>query len=293
MAATSQRLFPTPPAPVVYLASGENFPDALTAAPIAARGGGVLLFTKRGALPAVTENELKRLNPPEVVLVGGTGVVGEAIGTRVKAVLPAATVRRVAGPDRYATAAQLADDGFNPGEAPVVFVASGLNFPDALAAASIAAEIGAPMLLATVNTLPPVTAAMLDALNPTKVVVAGGAAVVSDKVLGLIGQYAPPERVWGADRYATAVKLADRFLPNAASVMVATGRLYPDGLAAAPLSAALGAPLLFAQENWVPSPTRDELRTRKPTSITVLGGPGAIGPITVGGLVGPQLVAGG
>ena len=52
-AAISQRLFPTPPAPVVYLASGENFPDALTAAPIAARGGGVLLFTKRGALPAV------------------------------------------------------------------------------------------------------------------------------------------------------------------------------------------------------------------------------------------------
>ncbi|HET6379788.1 MAG TPA: M14 family zinc carboxypeptidase [candidate division Zixibacteria bacterium] len=284
--AVAQRLFPSGPVPVVYLASGEDFPDALAAAPIATRRGGVLLFTKRTELPAVTADELTRLNPPEVVLVGGTVAIDAAIEAQVKAALPSVAVRRVAGADRYETAAKLADQGFDPGQASVALLASGQNFPDALAAAAIAAEIGAPVLLVKRDALPAATAAMLRTLKPGTGVVAGGTQVVSDAVLGAIGQHTTAQRVAGADRYETAVKLADRFLPNAKAVLVATGRLYPDGLAAAPLAASLGAPLLFAQSNALPSPTRDELRTRRPTSLVVLGGPAAIAPITVGTLVG-------
>jgi carboxypeptidase T len=283
----SKRLFPGGGAPVVYLASGENFPDALAASPIAARRGGVLLFSKGASLPAVTEQELKRLAPPAVVMVGGPSVLSSAVAAKVQAALPSAAVTRVFGQDRYATAAQLSSSAFNPGAAPTVFVASGVNFPDALAAASVAANIGSPMLLVTTTTLPAATAAELDRLNPTRVVIAGGGAVVTTAVANAIKAYTPTvERVAGADRFATAAALADRFFPTSKAAIVATGLAFPDGLAAAPLSAHLDAPLFFVRPEVVPSSTRDEFRQRRPTTLVALGGTGAVGPITLGGLVG-------
>ncbi|HEX6139099.1 MAG TPA: cell wall-binding repeat-containing protein, partial [Candidatus Limnocylindria bacterium] len=198
--AVSQRLFPSGPAPVVYLASGANFPDGLSGSPIAARRGGVMLFAQSNALPAVVEAELARLAPAEVVLLGGPAVLSDAVAARVQAVLPAAAVGRLFGADRYATAAQLSASAFAPGAAPTVLVASGENFPDALAAASAAAVIGAPLLLARAGSLPAATAAELDRLNPGAIVIAGGPGVIGDTVASAMSAYAPVERAWGADR---------------------------------------------------------------------------------------------
>jgi hypothetical protein len=94
------------------------------------------------------------------------------------------------------------------------------------------------------------------------------------------------ERTSGQDRYATAVRVADAFLPDATSIVVATGLAFPDALAAVPLAGALGAPILLVEREAVPVPTRDAVRARAPTWITVIGGPGAVERITLGELVG-------
>lgn len=72
--AISAATYPTG-VPVVFLASGENFPDALTGAPVAAAAGGPLLLTPSSSLPAAIRDELARLSPHRLVVLGGVGVI--------------------------------------------------------------------------------------------------------------------------------------------------------------------------------------------------------------------------
>ncbi len=168
----------SPGAPVAYIATGLNFPDALAGAAIAgARGAPVLLVT-RDTVPAATAAELARLHPGKIVVLGGTPVVSDAVLVSL-AVYTAGPVERIAGATRFETAAAISAANVSPG-APVAYIATGLNFPDALAGAAIAGARGAPVLLVTRDTVPAATAAELARLHPGKIVVLGGTPVVSD-----------------------------------------------------------------------------------------------------------------
>ena len=285
--AVTQRLFPAGPAPVVYLASGQDFPDALAAGPAASRLGGAVLLTQFAAIPPVVEAELVRLAPSRVVVAGGPGVVSDAVLARLSTLLPGVTVERHWGPDRYASAAALSAHVFTPGATPLAFVASGLTFPDALAAAPVAADLGAPVLLTRTNVLPAQTAAELVRLGVTNVVVVGGTGVLTDAVVGQIGALGiAVERVAGATRFATAAAVAARFRPEAPTHVVATGMAFPDALAAVPLAAALDAPITLVEPGAVPAFTRDAILAARPSSLVVIGGPGAVGHLVVPELVG-------
>jgi putative cell wall-binding protein len=93
---------------------------------------------------------------------------------------------RYAGADRYATAAAISAAHYAPGVA-VAYVATGANFPDALAGAAVAGNLGGPLLLVTQASIPSATAAELSRLKPARIVVLGSNAVVSDAVLNALG----------------------------------------------------------------------------------------------------------
>ncbi len=179
-AAASQAAYPGG-APVAYLVSGRAFPDAVSAAPAAARDGGPVLLTDPLTLSGPTATELARLAPSRVVIVGGDAAVFPAAAAQVGALLPSATIERLAGADRYATSAAVAAT-FAAG-VPVVYVATGANFPDALAGASAAGARGGPIVLTAGGTLPAPAASVLTYLLPRHAVIVGGTAVVSDAVL--------------------------------------------------------------------------------------------------------------
>ena len=284
--AITQRLFPTGTAPIVYLASGQNFPDALAAGPAASRLGGAVLLTQHSVIPAVVEAELVRLAPTRVVIAGGPGVVSDAVLARVAALLPGVTVERSWGADRYETAAAISALVFSPGATPLAFLASGLTFPDALAAAPVAADLGAPVLLSRPNLAPAATVNELLRLGVQQVVIVGGTGVVNDSVVHQIGSTGiQVSRVAGATRYATAAAVAAQYRPNAPTHVIATGMAFPDALAAVPLAAALDAPITLVDPGGVPVPSRDAIIAARPTNLVVVGGPGAVGP-----LVPPELV---
>ena len=166
---------------VVYLASGQLFADALTGGAIAAVEGAPLLLTAADALPDVTRDTLRSFAPDEVVVLGGTGSVSAAIVDALTA--DGHRVRRLAGPDRYATAAEIARDRLP--EPDHVLLAAGLSFPDALAAAPLARELGAPILLVDRRCAPyPTVERARDAQFPD-VTGVGGSAVVADAALRL------------------------------------------------------------------------------------------------------------
>ncbi|MBF8291029.1 MAG: hypothetical protein HW391_1997, partial [Chloroflexi bacterium] len=161
--------------PVAYIATGLNFPDALAGAAAAGYiGGPVLLVT------AATAAELARLRPARIVILGSTGVVSNAIETAARA-YTIGTVTRLAGADRYATAAAISAATFAPG-VPVAYIATGLDFPDALAGAAAAGYLGGPLLLVAADALSAATAAELARLRPARIVILGSTGVVSNAI---------------------------------------------------------------------------------------------------------------
>ena len=66
--------------PKVYVATGQNVPDALAGAALAGRDGApLILIPTSGTVPAVVMTELQRLAPTSIVIFGGTGAVSTAM----------------------------------------------------------------------------------------------------------------------------------------------------------------------------------------------------------------------
>ncbi len=176
-----------PGVPVVYVATGLNFPDALAGAAAAGHIGAPLLLVATTTVPTATVTELARLKPKRIVVLGSTGVVAQMIVDQISG-FTTEGVTRLAGPDRYATAAAISAATFAPG-VPVVYVATGLNFPDALAGAAAAGHIGAPLLLVATTTVPTATVTELARLKPKRIVVLGGSSTVSTGVAAALLAY--------------------------------------------------------------------------------------------------------
>lgn len=266
--------------PVAYVARGDVFsPDALAAGPAAVAARAPVLLTRQCELPAATANELARLQATEVVVLGGEAAVCDAVRDAIEGLPRAPEVRRVAGADRFATAAALASDTF-PAGVDGVYLARGEVFsPDALVGGTAAGVAGSPILLAAGCSLPDATLAELDALHSTRVTILGGSAAVCDAVADqLRARGLAVSRVAGADRWATAVAVG-RMLATAPGGAVAVARgdeFSPDALAAAPYAAALKMPLLLAGGCYAPPPTAIDVNDRDAGSIVAAGGPAAV-----------------
>ena len=179
-----------PGVPVVYIANGLNFPDALSGAPVAGKNDAPVLLVPPDGIPDPIRDELTRLRPGRVVVLGGESVVSRATETALH-LLTMAPVTRLSGPDRFATSAAISAINFDPG-VPVVYIANGLNFPDALSGAPVAGKNGSPVLLVPPDSIPPVIQAELSRLRPARIVVLGGESVVSGSVLQQLGRFLVP-----------------------------------------------------------------------------------------------------
>lgn len=185
-------------------------------------------------------------------------------------------VSRVAGSDRYETSAKLMAE--YPSGNPRAWVASGANFPDALAGAAMASFMGDSLLLTAPTALPTVTTRELSRLRPYAINVLGGTAAVSEDVADRLGRYAPTvTRLGGADRYETAARVVrwERW-SGARTIYIASGTDFPDALSGSATAAMTHSPLLLTAPNSLPDATRAELERRAPSRIVILGGTGAV-----------------
>ncbi|HEU5324384.1 MAG TPA: cell wall-binding repeat-containing protein [Candidatus Limnocylindria bacterium] len=269
---------------VAYVAVGSNFPDALAAGAAAARRGGPVLLVTPGGVPASTAAELARLRPSAIKVVGGAGVIGDGVLAALRPYATSGSVSRVAGDNRFATAAAISADTFSPG-VPVAYVATGRNFPDALAGVAAAGSRGGPILLTAPSELSPETAAELARLRPATIVVLGGAGVVGDGVLAALRGYATTgsvARLAGQDRYATAVAVSTGTFSASQTVFVATGANFPDALGGGPVAATVPGPLLLVPGSTLPSSVAAELQRLGPDRVVILGGVGVVSDGVIG-----------
>jgi putative cell wall-binding protein len=172
--------------PVAYIAKGTDFPDALAGGPRAALEGGPVLLTSPDALPVPTREALLAAAPARIVILGGTDSVTQGVAAELAAYTQG-TVTRHDGTDRYDVAALIAGQYTPP--APVVFIATGEKFPDALSAGPAAARWGGPIMLTQFGELPARTVQELERLNPARIVILGGPLSVSPEVEAALKAY--------------------------------------------------------------------------------------------------------
>lgn len=267
---------------VAYVATGRNFPDALVGGVLAGRRGGPVLLVTASSIPTPTANELSRLRPGRIVILGGPVSVSEGVRASLASYATSGVVERLAGADRYATAAAISVAAF-AATVPVAYIATGTNFPDALSGIPLAAMNGGPILLATSDTVPAATASELNRLQPGRIVIVGGPASVSDAVVAQLQGYTRGSvtRLAGADRYATAVSVSKAGFAAASTVFIATGTNYPDALAGGPVATIVGGPLLLVTRDNVPPVVRQELQRLAPRTVIILGGPASVSETVV------------
>lgn len=276
----------------VVLARSDQYADALAGAPLAGHLGGPLLLTDPNALSPEARDELLRLRPDDVYLMGGPKAISPEVAGQVESL--GTQVRRVAGSSRFDTAARVLD--LLP-EVTTAYVVEGTNpdprrgWPDAVALAPLAAAQSAPILLTSRDGLPAETRQAVRSLpDSAGVVVVGGEAAVNDAVVRDLTSAAADgsrdvRRIAGVTRYETSASVALRSTSavgaDPSTLWLVSGENWPDALAAGPAAAATGATMLLVNPTdarrsppviaWLDDRVDDDR-----LSITVIGGSGAV-----------------
>jgi len=279
-------------AKAVVLATGNAFPDALAGGPLAKKAGGPLLLTDGLAtsVNAKVLTEIQRVLPTKgttVYILGGTQAMNAGIETQLQKL--GYTTTRLAGPDRFATALQIAQKGMdNPAHLVVARGDEGQNhdgFADALSASPYAANVfdggDAAVVLSNFKTFDPATQAYVTSKlhpgTPNVAAIGGQAVAAMTTIRGSAKTYVG---IFGGDRYETAAKVAGEFLATGKGdqIGIATGTVYADALTGGSYMATVDGPLLLTNPKVLPAFTAEAITKTSTQEINIFGGNAAISP---------------
>ena len=249
----------------VILADASNYPDALSASTLTDGKYPVLLIQKK--LTDEIKAEIQRLEAKEVVILGGANSIPSSVEAQLKTISGVATVTRLAGSDRYVTSSEV----YKASGKKEAVVASGENFPDALAASNLLKNSG--LLLTKKNSIPAPVQNILNGVEG-KVEVVGGRGSVGNGFYRNLSPEIKYETISGSDRYSTSVEIAKR--ADSDVIIVASGENFPDALAASTLSQKTGAPILLVAKNSISQSVVKYIQDKQIKKAIILGGEGTI-----------------
>jgi putative cell wall-binding protein len=239
-AAASKLAFPATSSasvPGVVVANAQDWSYSLSAGTLAAGARGPVLLTAAHSLPAATTAEIRRLKPEVVYLLGSTWAVDATVSSRIAALGP--EVVRVVGADRYAMAAREATLGVALARArgqvvDTAYLVSGLDFPEAFAASSIAAKTSRPIVCSSSKAISATTLAALQQMQVSTVVIVGDTSVINQPVEDALRRRRYTiRRIQGSDHYTLARGLAAEGIAAGlswAQAGVASDRYFTDSL---------------------------------------------------------------
>lgn len=237
----------------VVLASGFNFADALSAGQLAAALNAPLILSN-DQLDTRTSDEIAKLKPKNIYIVGGENALGSNIEESVKSVVNDINIERLKGNDRYETSVKVMEKTKEFVDAEYLLIASGKNFPDALSATSFMADHKALMVLSDGNSYPK---------SDLQEIAIGG--VNQLPLNGFTG-----ERIAGNDRYQTALAIARRSFESNENAILANSKVFADSLSAVSVAKNYKAPIILTDNENLTQSTKSYLENMN--SVTIIGG---------------------
>lgn len=287
----SKRAFPDG-AKRVVIATGENWPDALGGAALAGAVDAPLLLTPKNALPAAVHDEIIRLNAVGAYILGSEDAVSKAVYDAVDDLMILAPPERLGGSDRYATANLIAAETViqvedKKGYDGTAFVATGANFPDALAASPIAAANGWPIYLTPKTALPDAVKTAMVANGSNHGYILGSTDAVGSAVATTLNTapFIGFTRYGGVNRYATAAAIANVGYDGMGMLWsrpaLAVGTNFPDALAGGVLQGSDCSVLLLTPKDSLDPNAAAALTANRDMiyEMRFLGGTSALGTV--------------
>lgn len=217
-------------ADTVVLANSHEFADALAGVPLAHQLDAPILPAQSHILEPVILSELERLNPEEIILLGGEAAIDAGVEAQLNEL--GYETNRLAGETRYHTASLIADELTRDSGSNEAIVASGEEFADAMSVASYAAAEGLPIYLVEQHAIHPDLMETLQSYDSLTVI--GGPVAISENV---VSQLPEPTRLYGETRYDTNLAVFDHFGEPSEHLYVATGDNFVDALTGSVLAA--------------------------------------------------------
>ena len=256
------------------LVRDDDYPDALVAGPLAANYNAPILMTPTKQVPRRVVDALRTHGFTKVILVGNPGAISAGAASQLQNA--GFQVQRLGGQDRYRTAGVVADHllAARGRDKSDVYLATGVDYPDALSASSAAIKNVGVVLLTPRRTVDGTSQGWMNSAKAAKVVAVGGPAVAAaERSVHL------DEKQVGVDRYETAEKVASAYFPpNPGRIAVATGKDFPDATLAASLTARTGSPLVLTRTDTLTKPTTQFLTRNRASvrKVDVVGGKAAV-----------------
>ena len=241
----------------VIIATGENYPDALSASALAGLKNAPILLTPKAFLAAETKREIQRLKPKEVLIIGSEAAVSSSVEKSVKAM--GVSPKRIKGATRIETAIEIYKEGARSSKkwGNTAIIASSQGFADALSISSLAYSKGFPIFLTDAKkTLTKDAVSALKSGRFTSIIIVGSEAVVAKSVVSQLSKIGISSknvtRLGGSDRYQTSLIIAEYAAKHGLSadkMAVATGTNFPDALSGAALCGKNKAVILLVADN--------------------------------------------
>lgn len=209
--------------------------------------------------------------------------------------LKVGVITRLSGPLRTDTAVRVSNERYADGELPAVsydgtgtvIIACSDNFPDALAASTLAGALNSPILLTPTASLPGAVSAEITRLGARRAIIVGGTTAVSATVANrLAGLVHKVERIAGSGRVQTAAKIAERANEEmvaqpfgggtAPLAFIASSQTFPDALSASPMAARNVAPILLTNPASLDASASGALAPLNVTDVVIVGSTNAV-----------------
>ncbi|HFQ8797905.1 TPA: cell wall-binding protein Cwp10 [Clostridioides difficile] len=263
----------------VVIVNGEDksMVDGLTATPLASIKNSPILLSSNEKLPQKTVEELKRLNPSKVVVIGGNNSMPNLVVEAIKAVNSKISVQRIGGDTRYQTSINIAKEIDKTNNVSKLYIGAGNGEADSLSIASLAGKEKTPIVLTQKDGVDNEAEQFIKSNKVSNIYFIGGVEKISNKAIEQVGKIANKDisnnRVAGQTRQETNAKVIDKFYSQSKldGVVVANQDKLIDALAVGPLAAKNNSPVILAT-NTLDKSQESSLKGKNSSKLFEVGG---------------------
>lgn len=260
----------------VYLANGASYIDALVMSSLTQLGHGPLLLTAGQDLGQETLDEIKRLEPKNILVIGGNDTIATGVVEKIES-HTGTRPQRVAGTDRFDTSVQIAKRLEADKDVSQVYLVNAFKEVDAISAAGPAKYKTQPVLLSGFDYLPDQSLGALEEMGVETITLIGGYLSLSkdleDKLLGAGYEV---NRLGGANRYETSILINKDAYKTCTNIYLASGNSSVDALAIGPLAGERGHGVVLSYNKTLPDGVGEYINETQTKSVTILGGENSI-----------------
>ncbi|HBG4931974.1 TPA: cell wall-binding protein Cwp10 [Clostridioides difficile] len=263
----------------VVIVNGEDksMVDGLTATPLASIKNSPILLSSNEKLPQKTVEELKRLNPSKVIVIGGNNSMPNSVVEAIKAVNSKISVQRIGGDTRYQTSINIAKEIDKTNNVSKLYIGAGNGEADSLSIASLAGKEKTPIVLTQKDGVDNEAEQFIKSNKVSNIYFIGGIEKISNKAIEQVGKIVNKDisnnRVAGQTRQETNAKVIDKFYSQSKldGVVVANQDKLIDALAVGPLAAKNNSPVILAT-NTLDKSQESSLKGKNSSKLFEVGG---------------------